>query len=161
MLSSKRGRPETDLAQMIFTRRRIDDPDTPALLSEADLATLLDCPTVMVPNLCSERSVEDELVEEHAAVSSLALEFNLSDGLNDVSNGDQESPPVQMPSMPAFGLGLIRQRSFAPACFLTEEEAEVQSDMRSRCAAAITRLVRRNERHRTPCAISSSNSSTG
>lgn len=61
--------------------------------------------------------------------------------------GDDEPsspPPLQPPSLPSFGMGLKRQKSFGcPATHLTDAEVKVQKELKERCAAALGRLASR------------------
>merc|ERR1719213_253192 len=73
----------------------------------------------------------------------LSLDAELTDNSSTESPSlltDATAPPILKPS---FGLGLARQRSFAPH-IVTEAEASAQHDMRRRCAVALGRLARRS-----------------
>ena len=148
-MSSKRGLAGDDNG-LPFTRRRLGDADeTPDLLQDSspDLAMLLDVPAILVGGSFGSSCVEDQLQLEHEALGGVNLDNSLRlEDDESVGAEAQASPPV-LPSMPSFGLGLCRQKSFAPSCFLTEVEAEARDGVRDRCAAALSRLVQRNERH--------------
>lgn len=49
-----------------------------------------------------------------------------------------------LPSLPSFGMGLKRQKSFGcPVTHLTAQEVVVQSELHARCATALGRLASR------------------
>merc|ERR1711924_99769 len=53
-------------------------------------------------------------------------------------------PPLQPPSLPSFGMGLKRQKSFGcPATHLTDAEVVHQTELQSRCASTLSRLASR------------------
>ena len=93
-----------------------------------------------------------EKVERVAAEEARALRDISLAGRLDLSLGDSavfkatRQPP--MPCMPSFGLGLMRQRAFAPASVLTEVELAARHEEHGRCAAALGRLVRRSNHAR-------------
>jgi len=51
------------------------------------------------------------------------------------------TPPLKM--MPAFGLGLVRQRAFAPSTMLTDAEVTAIRDTQRRCERSLARMARR------------------
>lgn len=53
-------------------------------------------------------------------------------------------PSQSMKSLPSFGMGLKRQKSFGcPVAHLTDAEVKVQSELHARCAKALGRLASR------------------
>jgi len=53
-------------------------------------------------------------------------------------------PSQGLPSLPSFGMGLKRQKSFGcPVTHLTDAEVKVQSELHARCAKALGRLASR------------------
>ena len=111
-----------------------------------DLSFLLAAPTALLDATCSVKAIEQAAVKEASSLQSLStghLELSLEDSGRSKTETDSEPSPVSEPSLPCFGLGLVRQRAFAPAHFFTESEAAAQGDMRTRCANALRRLARR------------------
>lgn len=65
----------------------------------------------------------------------------------DAPRAPPTSPAPEPPRLPSFGLGLKRQKSFGHApSLITDSELAVQTEQRSRCALALTRIARRSFR---------------
>lgn len=67
-------------------------------------------------------------------------------GKEPLRDDEPSSPPPlhTPPSLPSFGMGLKRQKSFGcPATHLTDAEVKVQRELHARCAAALGRLASR------------------
>jgi len=111
-----------------------------------DLATLLHMPIAALDLGVPACRVEELATEEAHAMHDIthcpSLDLNL-----DANAWPAAPPPSPMsrppPAMPAFGLGLTRQNSFAPTSLLTDSEAEKVRNTHGRCAAALRRLARR------------------
>ena len=84
--------------------------------------------------------------EEARALRDISLDGRLDLSLGDCAPKAARQSP--MPCMPSFGLGLMRQRAFAPASVLTEVELAARHEEHGRCAAALGRLVRRSNHAR-------------
>lgn len=126
--------------------------ETPASVLRGDLAILIDTPQKLLmrqqPETLDESLATGGTLEAMFADEARAMHELNADGVGLSLADERVKPQEPMASSPAvaclpsFGLGLSRQRSFAPPEFLTDAENAELKGMQIRCVAAFGRLVR-------------------
>jgi hypothetical protein len=123
-----------------------DDIVDPSVLS-GDLEPLLDVPHAVLAQHLGARNLDIERLVQAEARSLDAVSDRLK--ACDFMPATASRPPSPtrrtLPSLPCFGLGLKRQRSMG-SHVLTDEAVQKENDAVVRCAAAVGRIAKHQDR---------------